>query len=114
MSPDHALLAGVNADGMVYISPDRPGAPSSCELRLDTYFETIHLGAIHTHCVFLAGVGHADGMVNVGQHELEHLVHVNTCGVRKAKQGVVREGHLVTHGAPVEHGLVTEAREGLG
>lgn len=80
---------------------------------LGTQFGIFHIEIIHTHRVLLAGVGHTDGVVYVRQHKLEHLVHVNTCGVRKAEQGVVREGHLVAHGAPMEHGLVTEAREGL-
>lgn len=65
------------------------------------------------HCIFLAGVRDADGVVHVCEHELEDLVHVDAGAVRKAKQAVVREGHRVAQRASMQHRLVGQARKRL-
>ena len=46
------------------------------------------------HRVLLAGVGDADGLMHVGKHALEQLVHEDAGRVGEAKQRMVREHNL--------------------
>jgi len=55
----------------------------------------------------------ADDMVDIREGKFEKLVHDNTAGVRKSKEGMIGEAGFEAHGSSMDDGLVTHGGEGL-
>lgn len=63
------------------------------------------------HSVLLAGVGHADHVVDVRQHHLQELVGEDGAAVSKPKEGVVSEDGGQAHGAGMQDAFMAQRTE---
>ena len=63
--------------------------------------------------MFLPCIGHTDHMIDVGENDLEELVGYDGASIGKAKQGVIGEDRLDSHGSSVENTFMAQRTEGL-